>query len=112
MKLSLCYSTAVFVLSCWSFAQQPEIVTTLSLVDEQTMTSDIEQVTQVGDYIYFVARDGRYGKELMVSDGSLENTEMSADFYPGFSSSTPDLWPKSENLCPLPPSYPTKAVCV
>nr|WP_314005952.1 ELWxxDGT repeat protein [Xanthocytophaga flavus] len=43
-----------------------------------------------GNYIYFVADDGTTGLELWRTDGTIANTKLVKDIYPGSQSSIPD----------------------
>jgi ELWxxDGT repeat protein len=43
----------------------------------------------LGKWLYFTGRTMRYGAELWRSDGSIENTSMVQDVFPGRSSSSP-----------------------
>ncbi len=53
--------------------------------------SDPGPITAAGDRFYFSAYDGIYGRELWVSDGSLEGTRQVKDIRTGISSSSPTL---------------------
>ncbi|MEO0777251.1 MAG: HYR domain-containing protein [Bacteroidota bacterium] len=44
---------------------------------------------QLGNLVFFVEDDARYGRELYVTDGSFAGTRMVADIYPGARSSSP-----------------------
>ena len=46
-------------------------------------------LTVFNDRLYFSANDGETGRELWVSDGTTEGTQLFKDIYPGVYSSTP-----------------------
>ena len=46
-----------------------------------------QELTAVGDLIYFTADDGENGRELWVSDGTTEGTKLVKDINPGFDDS-------------------------
>ncbi len=50
--------------------------------------TSIQQVTAVGETIYFVAADGTHGNELWRTDGTSNGTELVADIVPGSASSS------------------------
>jgi ELWxxDGT repeat protein len=58
---------------------------------EQTLspTSTFEQMTAVGNVLFFVAGDEIHGKELWKSDGTEKGTIMVKDIYPGELDSDP-----------------------
>ena len=62
-----------------------------------TIVSDIhpdggsgpQQLTTVGDTVFFSATDGSHGRELWVTDGTPEGTRLVRDIRPGAAGSTP-----------------------
>src|SRR5689334_5427015 len=57
-------------------------------------SSTPENAVAVGNVIYFIANDGRHGKELWKSDGTGPGTNMVKDIYPGVGSLDPeDIYP-------------------
>ncbi len=48
-----------------------------------------KNLTPVGPYLYFNARDGLLGRELLRTDGTAENTTVVADINVGYASSNP-----------------------
>lgn len=52
-------------------------------------SSNIEQLTQVGDVVYFVATDEQSGREVWETNGTSDGTRLAADVLPGPESSTP-----------------------
>ena len=48
--------------------------------------SEPDNFTVVGDKVYFIANDGKSGRELWVSDGNYINTKMVKDIRAGLSS--------------------------
>jgi ELWxxDGT repeat protein len=51
---------------------------------------DLNQLTVVGDVVYFTAEDDEHGRELWRSDGTPEGTILVEDVVPGSQSSYPD----------------------
>ena len=52
-------------------------------------SSSLDELTAVGNTLYFVADDGTNGVELWKSDGTSSGTVMVKDIYSGSSSSSP-----------------------
>jgi ELWxxDGT repeat protein len=52
-------------------------------------SSDPQQLTAVGDLVFFVVNDARHGAELWRSDGTEPGTFLVKDIYPGRPSSSP-----------------------
>ena len=46
-----------------------------------------QELTVIGDLVYFTADDGENGRELWVSDGTTEGTKLVKDINPGFDDS-------------------------
>ena len=57
--------------------------------------SDPGPITAAGNHFYFSAYDGIYGRELWVSDGSLEGTRQVKDIRPGIYTPRPFYSPSS-----------------
>ena len=63
--------------------------------DGNTYPSEPRDFTEAGDKLYFTADDGEHGRELWVTDGTAEGTNLVKDLYPGggsygANSSSPD----------------------
>ena len=56
---------------------------TVSVLD---ISSDVSELTAVGDTLFFSARNETSGRELWKSDGTSTGTVLIADIYPGISS--------------------------
>jgi len=53
-------------------------------------SSDISQLTVVGNTLFFTANNGTHGVELWKTDGTTNGTVMVKDIYPGATGSGPD----------------------
>ena len=63
----------------------------LKLFENSFLNDNVdEQLTPVGNRVFFVADDGNTGRELWSSDGTTAGTRLVRDLYPGSESSDPD----------------------
>src|SRR6478672_10323876 len=54
---------------------------------------DPQDLTVVGNRVFFTADDGVHGRELWVSDGSSAGTHMVKDIFPGVDADYAPYWP-------------------
>lgn len=52
-------------------------------------SSEVGEITRLGDLAFFTAKDDEHGRELWMTDGTPEGTQMVEDLLPGPSSSNP-----------------------
>src|SRR5262245_26791371 len=62
----------------------------LKNVNPGTLGSSPGQIVQVGDTIFFAARDNNHGRELWKTDGTAAGTALVKDINPGRGSSYPE----------------------
>ncbi|MBL7645713.1 MAG: hypothetical protein JNK74_05915 [Candidatus Hydrogenedentes bacterium] len=81
----------------WYIDQQGEVALLADVYTDASVnpSSSPEQLTPVGDLLYFVCNDIEHGAELWISDGGSDGTRLLKDIFPGPGSSAP------QSLSPL-----------
>ncbi len=69
----------ILLLSTPAFAQKPELVKDINPSGD----SEVIFLAQIGNTVFFRAKDGVNGRELWVTDGTEAGTNMVKDIYPG-----------------------------
>ncbi len=82
-KLIVCLLLSSLLVAPASLAQQPQEPYLVKDINQQSVGSNIDSMTPVGDRLFFFADDGWHGREVWTSDGTAAGTHLVKDIWPG-----------------------------
>lgn len=91
-KLIMCLLLSSLLVAPASLAQQPQEPYLVTDINQQSVGSNIDSMTPVGDRLFFFADDGWHGREVWTSDGTAAGTYLVKDIWPG-SDGSPEPFP-------------------
>lgn len=91
-KLIMCLLLSSLLVAPASLAQQPQEPYLVTDINQQSVGSNIDSMTPVGDRLFFFADDGWHGREVRASDGTEAGTRLVVDLNPGSAASVGMVW--------------------